>query len=149
VPGWSWTGDRARERIGDGVGSRERQLAVALAPAVGGVLGAMRKAARMVLRPFGSLAFVVAVGALWVSGRLRGEHDDLGFFAERLHATITGHPQVIRQGLQMAWLLWLLAFALALSPIDPIASRWDEVLLGGLAVNVLWRRALDVRQVDH
>jgi hypothetical protein len=126
-----------------------RQLAAALAPAASGALGAVRLTLRAILRPFGSLAFVVALGVLWVSGRLLGAHDDLGFFAQRLHATITRHPEVIRQGLVMAWLLWLLAFVLALSPLDPIASRWDEVLLGGLAVNVLWRRALDARRVGH
>jgi hypothetical protein len=126
-----------------------RQLAAALVPAASGVLRALRATLRMILRPVGSLAFVAALGVLWMSGRLLGAHDDLGFFAQRLHATITRHPEVIRQGLLMAWLLWLFAFVLALSPLDPIASRWDEVLLGGLAVNVLWRRELGLRRAGH
>ena len=58
---------------------------------------------------------------------------------------IRRYPELTRRGVQMAWLSWLLLLALALSPIDPIASRWDEVLLVAFAVVVLWRRTVGAR----
>jgi hypothetical protein len=128
------------------VGKRNTHSGVEIGSAARAVLEDIAAAVRAVIRPFGSLAFVVALAALWVSARLLGEDHELGFFAGRLHATIARHPEVVRQGLLMAWLVWLTVFALALTPIDPIASRWDEVLLGALAVNVLWRRGLDARR---
>ena len=39
--------------------------------------------------------------------------------------------------------------ALALSPIDPIASRWDEALLVAVALGVLWRRIVGARRVGR
>ena len=91
-------------------------------------------------RPFGYLAFVLALAALSASAKLLGEEQELGFFAGRLNQTIRRYPEVTRRGVQMAWLSWFLLLALALSPIDPIATRWDEVLLVALALGVLWRR---------
>jgi hypothetical protein len=91
-------------------------------------------------QPFGYLSFVLALVALSVTATLLGEEQDLGFFAGRLNKTIRRYPEVTRRGVRAAWLSWFVLLALALSPLDPIASRWDEVLLVALAVGVLWRR---------
>jgi hypothetical protein len=91
-------------------------------------------------RPFGYLAFALALAALSSSAKLLGAEHELGFFAGRLNETIRRYPQVTRRGMHMAWLSWLLLLALALSPIDPVTSRWDEVVLVALALGVLWRR---------
>ena len=96
-------------------------------------------------RPFGYLAFVLALAALSASAKLLGEEQELGFFAGRLHEMIRRYPEVTRRGVQMAWVSWFLLLALALSPLDPIASRWDEVLLVALALGVLWRRTVGAR----
>src|SRR6202171_5006134 len=98
-------------------------------------------------RPFGYLAFVLALAALSASARLLGEEQELGFFAGRLNEMIRRYPEVPRRGVRMAWLSWFLLLALALSPLDPIASRWDEVLLVAFALGVLWRRAFGARAV--
>jgi hypothetical protein len=95
---------------------------------------------RACTRPLGYLAFVLALTALSASAKLLGEEEGLGFFAGRLSETIRRYPEVTHRGVQMAWLSWLLLLALALSPIDPIASRWDEVLLAAFASGLLWRR---------
>jgi hypothetical protein len=84
--------------------------------------------------------FVAALVALSGTAWLLGERHELGFFAGRLARIIWRYPEVTRTGVQMAWLVWAVLFGLALSPIDPIASRWDEVALGALALFVLWRR---------
>jgi hypothetical protein len=94
------------------------------------------------MRPFGYLAFVVALAALSASARLLGRDHELGFFAGRLSETIRRYPEVTRPGVQIAWLTWFVLLAVALSPADPIASRWDEVLLVAIATGVLWRRLL-------
>jgi hypothetical protein len=94
----------------------------------------------MCLRPFGYLAFVVALVALSVTATLLGEEHELGFFAGRLNQTIRRYPEVTRRGVQTAWISWFVLLALALSPLDPIASRWDEALLLAFAVGLLWRR---------
>jgi hypothetical protein len=102
-----------------------------------------RRVRRLLLactRPFGYLAFVLALAALSASAKLLGEEHELGFFAGRLNEAIRRYPEVTRRGVQMAWLAWLVLLALALSPFDPIASRWDEVLLGAFALAVLWRQ---------
>jgi hypothetical protein len=96
--------------------------------------------ARILVRPFGYLAYVVALAALSVAARLLGEKDELGFFAERLARMLWRYPEVTRKGVQMAWLVWAVLFAIALSPLDPIATPWDEVALAAAAVVVLWRR---------
>ena len=100
-------------------------------------------------RPFGYLFFVLALAALSASAKLLGEEHELGFFAGRLNAMIRRYPEVTRRGVQMAWLCWFLLLALALSPIDPIASRWDEALLVAVGLGVLWRRIVGARRVGR
>jgi hypothetical protein len=95
---------------------------------------------RCLLRPFGYLAFVVALLALSRAARLLGETNELGFFSGRLARTVWRYPEVTRRGVQMAWLVWAVLFGVALSPIDPLATLWDEVALGAGALTVLWRR---------
>lgn len=95
---------------------------------------------RFLLRPFGYLAFVVALLALSGAARLLGETHELGFFAGRLARTVWRYPEVTRRGVQMAWLVWAVLCGVALSPIDPLATLWDEVALGAAALVVLWRR---------
>lgn len=96
-------------------------------------------------RPFGYLAFVIALAALSTSAKLLGDEQELGFFAGRLNEMIRRYPEVTRRGVQMAWLSWFVLLVLALSPLDPIASRWDEVLLVAFALGVLWRRTVGAR----
>jgi hypothetical protein len=92
------------------------------------------------LRPFGYLAFVVALAALSFASRLLGDEDALGYFSGRLSESIRRYPEVTRRGVLMAWVAWALLLALAVSPWDPIASRWDEIVLVALGAGVLWRR---------
>jgi len=103
---------------------------------------------RWLVAPLGYLAFVLALAALTTAARLLGENHELGYFSERLAAAVWRYPEVTRRGIQMAWLAWTLLLGLALSPIDPLATRWDEVALGALALAVLWRR-LGARQAGH
>jgi hypothetical protein len=93
------------------------------------------------VRPFGYLAFVVALGSLSAAARMLGEEHELGFFAGRLNQMIWRYPEVTRRGVQMAWLVWIALLGVAISPLDPIASRWDEVLLAAIGAGVLWRQA--------
>jgi hypothetical protein len=95
-------------------------------------------------RPFGYLAFVLALAALSASARLLGEEHELGFFAGRLNHMIRHCPEVTRRGVQMAWVAWAVLFALAASPLSP--THWDEVALGAIALGVLWRRMLVARR---
>ena len=95
-------------------------------------------ALRLFLRPVGYLLFVVSLAALSVAARLLGERDELGFFSGRLAAMLWRYPEVTRRGVQMAWLAWAALFAITLSPLDPIASSWDEVALGALALLAVW-----------
>jgi len=105
-------------------------------------LASLRAVCLACLRPFGYLAFVLALGALSTAAKLLGEEHELGYFAGRLNSMIWRYPEVTRRGVHMAWLVWIVLFGLALSPLDPIASRWDEVLLAALAIAILWRHAL-------
>jgi hypothetical protein len=102
-------------------------------------------ALRFVFRPFGYLAFVVALAALSVSARILGESHELGFFASRVARTIWRYPEVTRRGVQMAWLVWGVLFVLAVSPVS--ATHWDEVALAAVAVGVFWRRLVGGRRV--
>jgi hypothetical protein len=95
---------------------------------------------RLLARPFGYLAFVVALLALSATARLLGDANELGFFSGRLVRTLWRYPEVTRRGVQMAWLVWALLLGIALSPIDPIASSLDEVVIGAVALIVLWPR---------
>jgi hypothetical protein len=102
--------------------------------------GLVVRSIRFVLRPCGYLAFAVSLAALWATASLLGDEHELGFFAGRLSAALRRYPEVTRRGVQAACFLWLGAFAVALTPIDPLATRWDEVVLGALALAVLWHR---------
>jgi hypothetical protein len=95
---------------------------------------------RAAVRPLGYLLFVVAWAALWAAARVLGDEHELGFFSGRLAARLGRYPEVTRPGVRVAWLTWAASFGLALSPFDPIASSWDEVALGALALAVLWHR---------
>jgi hypothetical protein len=100
---------------------------------------------RSLLRPFGYLAFVVALGALSVAARLLGESHELGFFVGRISRSIWRYPEVTRRGVQMAWVAWVVLFVLAVSPISP--THWDEVGLAAVALAVIWRRYVAGRRV--
>ncbi len=103
---------------------------------------------RVLIRPLGYLAFVVALAALSVAARLLGERDELGYFSARLSRMVWSYPEVTRGGVQAAWLLWAVLFGIALSPLDPISSWWDEAGLAALALGVAWRRVVGERQVE-
>jgi hypothetical protein len=103
-----------------------------------------RSLALACLRPFGYLAFVLALAALSASARLLGQEHELGFFAGRLSGMIRRYPEVMRRGVQMAWVAWAALLALAVSPMSP--TQWDEVALGAIALGVLLRRTLAARR---
>jgi hypothetical protein len=75
---------------------------------------------------------------LRAAGRLLGEDDELGFFSGRLARTVASYPEPTRRGIQVAWVMWLVLLTIAVSPVDPIASRWDEAALGALALVAVW-----------
>ena len=104
---------------------------------------------RVLIAPLGYLAFVVALGALSLAASVLGEEHELGFFAGRLNRMIWRYPEVTRPGVQMAWLVWVALFALAISPLDPITSRWAEVLLAALAAGAVWRRMIGGRRAER
>ena len=104
---------------------------------------------RLATRPFGYLAFVVALGALSTAARLLGRENELGFFSGRLAEAVWRYPEVTRRGVQMAWLTWAGLVIVALSPLDPLPTRWDEVALVGFAVAVIWRRFFADRPVER
>jgi hypothetical protein len=113
------------------------------------LMGRLRNAWLACLRPLGYLAFVVSVAALSLAARLLGEDDALGYFAGRLSESIGRYPEVTRRGVQTAWLTWAGLFGLALSPWDPIASRWDEVALLAIAAAVAWKRLRARSTAEH
>jgi hypothetical protein len=115
----------------------------------GFVIQLVRGFVRACLLPFGYLAFVLALAALSLAARLLGEEHALGFFAGRLKEMITRYPEVTRRGVQMAWLSWSVLFVIAVTPLDPIPSRWDEVLLAAIALGVIWQRLLGDRRVGR
>lgn len=96
--------------------------------------------ARYLLRPFGYLAFVIALLALSGTAKLLGEKHELGYFANRLSEMLWRYPEVTRRGVQVAWLVWAVLFLVAITPMDPLATPWDEVVLGALALSVAWHR---------
>jgi hypothetical protein len=104
---------------------------------------------RLFVRPFGYLAFVIALAALSGASWLLGETHELGFFSGRLARMLWRYPEVVRRGVQMAWLTWAILFGVALSPIDPLATRWDEVALGAGAFAALWHRLVAGQQVGR
>jgi hypothetical protein len=95
---------------------------------------------RFLVRPVGYLAFVLALASLSLAAKVLGEHDELGYFTDRLARMLWRYPEVTRRGVQIAWLVWALAFLVALPPFDPVSTPWDEVVLGAAAMAVLWRR---------
>jgi hypothetical protein len=95
------------------------------------------------------MAFGLALAMLWATSRLLGERHELGFFSARLHEMVGRYPEVSRWGVQTAWIIWSLLFALAISPFDPIASSWDEVVLAGLALLVCCHRLVAGRRDEH
>jgi hypothetical protein len=105
--------------------------------------------ARAVARPFGYLAFVLALAALSVAAKLLGDRDELGFFTDRLARMIWRYPEVTRRGVQIAWVVWAVAFLIALPPLDPLATPWDEVVLGAAAMIVLWRRIVGGHRAER
>jgi len=107
------------------------------------------KAVRFALRPFGYLAFVLALASLSAAAKLLGDKDELGYFSDRLAAMLWRYPEVTRKGVQMAWVVWAVAFLIALPPLDPLATPWDEVVLGAAAMAVLWRRTVVGRRVER
>src|SRR5215469_4478883 len=90
----------------------------------------------LVIRPFGYLAFLVAVAALRAASMFLGERDELGFFASRLAALVWRYPEVMRRSVQTGWVLWAIVLAVAISPIDPLLTVWDEVALVAVAMGV-------------
>jgi hypothetical protein len=114
-----------------------------------GIARGIRTGVLACTRPFGYLAFVLSVAGLSAAAKLLGDEHELGFFAGRLSGMIRRYPEVTRRGVQMAWLAWCALLAVALSPLDPIPSRWDEVLLVALGLGVLWRRSAGDRRVEH
>jgi hypothetical protein len=98
---------------------------------------------RVLIRPLGHLAFVAAVALLSGAARLLGEHQELGYFSGRLAESIRRYPEVTRRGVQVAWTVWAGLLIFAASPLDPAATRWDEVALVVIAVLALWRRSPD------
>jgi hypothetical protein len=99
-------------------------------------------ALRACMRPFGHLAFLLAVWALSASAALLGREHELGGFAGRLRDAIRNHPEVTRRGVRMAWMTWGVLLALACSPLDPFATRWDELALVAAGGGILWQRML-------
>jgi hypothetical protein len=104
---------------------------------------------RLIALPFGYLAFVLALAALSAAARLLGDEHELGFFSGRLAETVWRYPEVTRRGVQMAWAAWTILLVVALSPLDPLTTRWDEVALVALAFAALWRRLFADRQVGR
>lgn len=105
---------------------------------------------RLVVLPFGYLAFVVALSALSTAAWLLGEEHELGFFSGRVAEAVWRYPEVTRRGVQTAWLAWAGLLAVSLSPLDPLGStRWDEVALVALALAAIWRRLFSDRQAER
>ncbi len=104
---------------------------------------------RWLIRPLGYLMFVVGLFGLSVAAWLLGDEHELGFFSGRLARTVWRYPEVTRRGVQMAWLLWALAFAVAISPYDPLATRWDEVVLALVALIAAARHAFVAHRAGH
>jgi hypothetical protein len=107
------------------------------------------RALRLVILPLGYLAFVIALAALSVAARVLGDEHELGFFSGRLAQAVWRYPEVTRRGVQAAWVAWAVLLIVAISPIDPLSTRWDEVVLAALALAVVWRRLFAARQAGR
>ena len=104
---------------------------------------------RLIALPLGYLAFVVALAALSATAWLLGERHELGYFSKRLAETVQRYPEVTRRGVLVAWLTWAALLAIAVSPIDPLATRWDEVVLAAVGFVALWRHVFADRRVGR
>ena len=104
---------------------------------------------RTILLPIGYLMFAVSLLALSSAAHLLGDDHELGFFSRRLSAALWRYPEVTRRGVQMAWLVWAILFGIAASPLDPIATPWDEVALGAVALAFLWHRLVGGNRAEH
>ena len=104
---------------------------------------------RLVVRPVGYLVFVMALLALSGAARLLGQDHELGFFSERLSQTLWRYPEITRRGVQTAWLVWAGLFGIALSPVDPFSTPWDEAALVAVALIVLWHRLYGERRAGR
>jgi hypothetical protein len=107
------------------------------------------QALRFLVRPLGYLAFVLALASLSAAAKLLGDKDELGFFSDRLAAMLWRYPEVTRKGVQTAWVVWAVAFLIALPPLDPLSTPWDEIVLGAAAMGVLWRRTFVARRAER
>ena len=104
---------------------------------------------RFLVRPLGYLAFVLALASLSAAAKLLGDKDELGFFSDRLAAMLWRYPEVTRKGVQTTWVVWAVAFLIALPPLDPLSTPWDEIVLGAAAMGVLWRRTFVARRAER
>ncbi len=104
---------------------------------------------RLVALPFGYLVFVLALLALSATAWLLGERHELGYFSKRLAEMVWRYPEVTRRGVLVAWLTWAALLAIAASPIDPLATRWDEVVLAAIGFAALWRRLFADRRAGR
>jgi hypothetical protein len=109
---------------------------------------AVGRGIRFVLLPFGYLAFVVALAALSATANLLGERHALGYFAGRLSKMMWGYPEVTRRGVQAAWSAWAVLLAIALM-IDPLSTRWDEVVLVAVAAAAVWHHLFAARRAER
>jgi hypothetical protein len=101
---------------------------------------------RLLARPFGHLAFVIAVLSLTGAAKLLGENNQLGAICGRLSKTIWRYPDVTRTGVRVIWVLWAVLLAVAMSPLDPLATQWDGVALAALGLGAVWRRLFAARR---
>jgi hypothetical protein len=102
--------------------------------------------ARVLVRPIGHLVFVIALLALTGAAKLLGEKNQLGVICGRLAQAIWRYPDVTRPGIRVAWLLWALLLVVTVSPLGPLATRWDAVALGAIGLSALWRRLFAARR---
>ena len=102
--------------------------------------------ARVLVRPIGHLIFVIALLALTGAAKLLGEKNQLGIICGRLAQAIWRYPDVTRPGIRLAWLLWALLLLVTVSPLGPLATRWDAVALGAVGLSALWHRFFAARR---
>jgi len=109
----------------------------------------VERVVRFIALPFGYLVFVVAIAALSVTAWLLGDRHELGFFSRRLSEAVWRYPEVTRRGVQIAWVAWAALLVIASTPIDPFATRWDEVALVALGLIAVWRRLFGDSRVER
>ena len=104
---------------------------------------------RVLARPFGHLAFVIALLALSGAAKLLGEKNQLGVICGRLSQAIWRYPDVTRPGFRFAWILWAVLLMVAVSPLDPVPTQWDAITLAAVGLSALWRRFFAARRGSH